>query len=61
MKYLTKPDLSFHATPSIVLLIDLLFFSPPWTITIVPALGLSSLIATGYWFWIEQCFKYNQS
>lgn len=54
-----KADISFHAVPSIVLLIDLFLLSPPWTITILPALGLSSTIAFGYWFWIERCFSYN--
>ncbi|EAW08529.1 putative integral membrane protein [Aspergillus clavatus NRRL 1] len=52
-------DIGFHAVPSMVLLIDLLFLSPPWTITILPALGLSSAIAFGYWFWIERCYKHN--
>ncbi|KAK9853422.1 hypothetical protein MYU51_006513 [Penicillium brevicompactum] len=52
-------DLSFHATPSVVMLIDLLFLSPPWTITVFPALVVSSTIAFGYWFWIEQCFAVN--
>ncbi|KAI9931432.1 hypothetical protein MW887_010007 [Aspergillus wentii] len=52
-------DIGFHAVPSIVLLIDLLLLSPPWTISVLPALGLSSTIAFGYWIWIERCFKYN--
>ncbi|KAJ5787655.1 FAR-17a/AIG1-like protein [Penicillium paradoxum] len=52
-------DISFHATPSVVMLIDLLLLSPPWTITALPALALSSTIAFGYWFWIEQCFSQN--
>ncbi|PYH99908.1 hypothetical protein BO71DRAFT_393875 [Aspergillus ellipticus CBS 707.79] len=52
-------DIGFHAVPSVVLLIDLLFLSPPWTISIAPALGLSSAIALGYWVWIERCFQYN--
>ena len=26
----------------------------------LPALGLSAFIAFGYWFWIEQCYAYNQ-
>ncbi|OQE89475.1 hypothetical protein PENNAL_c0014G10158 [Penicillium nalgiovense] len=52
-------DISFHATPSVVMLIDLLLLSPPWTITVLPALGLSGTIAFGYWFWIEQCFSQN--
>ncbi|KAE8381128.1 hypothetical protein BDV26DRAFT_279071 [Aspergillus bertholletiae] len=52
-------NISFHAIPSIVLLIDLFLLSPPWTISIVPALSLSGAIAFGYWFWIERCFSYN--
>ncbi|KAF7174144.1 hypothetical protein CNMCM5623_006471 [Aspergillus felis] len=52
-------DIGFHAVPAIVLLIDLLLLSPPWTISIVPALGLSSTIAFGYWIWIERCYKHN--
>ncbi|KAJ5761216.1 hypothetical protein N7520_008372 [Penicillium odoratum] len=52
-------DIGFHATPSIVMLVDLLFLSPPWTITALPSLGISGTIAFGYWFWVEQCFLYN--
>jgi FAR-17a/AIG1-like protein len=51
---------SFHVVPSVVMLVDLLLLSPPWTITVVPALALSSAIAFGYWFWIEKCFEHNQ-
>jgi hypothetical protein len=53
-------DVSFHVVPSVVMLVDLLLLSPPWTITVVPALALSSAIAFGYWFWIEKCFEHNQ-
>lgn len=57
---LTTPlDIGYHAIPSIVMLIDLLFLSPPWTISIVPALGLSGAIAFGYWFWVEECYHRN--
>jgi len=52
-------DASFHVVPSVVTLVDLLLFSPPWTITAVPALALSSAIAFGYWFWIEKCYQHN--
>ncbi|KAJ5874396.1 uncharacterized protein N7529_002826 [Penicillium soppii] len=52
-------DISLHATPSVVMLIDLLLLSPPWTISIIPALAVSGTIAFGYWFWIEQCFAIN--
>lgn len=53
-------DLSFHAVPSLTLVIDLLFFSPPYAIAFVPALALSIFIAFGYWFWIERCFQFNK-
>ncbi|ETN38457.1 uncharacterized protein HMPREF1541_06492 [Cyphellophora europaea CBS 101466] len=53
------PDLSFHLAPAAFLVVDLLLFSPPWTITVGPAFGLSAVIAFGYWFWIEHCFRQN--
>ncbi|KUJ22645.1 integral membrane protein-like protein [Mollisia scopiformis] len=52
-------DIGFHAMPSILLVIDLLFLSPPWTIHAIPAMGLSSTIAVGYWAWVEQCYRHN--
>ena len=52
-------DLGFHASPSVFLVMDLLLFSPPWTITIAPAMALSGAIAVGYWGWIELCFSRN--
>jgi hypothetical protein len=52
-------DIGFHIVPSVAILADILFFSPPWTITVVPALGLSSLIALGYWFWVDICYQQN--
>ena len=53
-------DVSFHAMPAILLVVDLLFLSPPWTITAFPAMGLSSLLAVLYWAWVEQCYKHNR-
>jgi hypothetical protein len=52
-------DIGFHAMPSILLTIDLLFLSPPWTIKPLAAMGLSSSIAVGYWAWVEVCYKHN--
>lgn len=52
-------DVGFHAMPTILLTLDLLFLSPPWTIRRLPAMGLSSTIAVLYWAWVEQCFKHN--
>jgi len=52
-------DIGFHLIPSLILTIDLLFLSPPWTISALPAIGLSSCIAFGYWFWVELCHSHN--
>lgn len=57
---LLRDDFSFHLIPALSLVLDLLYFSPPYTIAVLPALGLSACIAFGYWFWIEQCYAYNQ-
>lgn len=53
------PDLSFHLIPTAMLLVDLLFLSPPWAISALPALILSLGIAFAYWFWIELCYSKN--
>ena len=53
-------DMSFHLIPSLSLITDLLFFSPPYAIAFLPALTLSLGIAFGYWIWIERCFQFNK-
>lgn len=53
-------DLGMHAVPAIVLVFDLLFFSPPWTIAAAPAMVLSSAIAGVYWIWVEKCYEQNK-
>jgi hypothetical protein len=55
----TSIDFGFHVTPSVALTLDLLFFSPPWTIRALPATAVSGVIAFGYWFWIEICYGRN--
>jgi len=52
-------DVGFHAMPSIFLVVDLLFLSPPWTIDVAPTMVLSSGIAVGYWAWVEHCYSHN--
>lgn len=52
-------DIGFHLVPAVVLSVDLLLFSPPWTIHVIPAMGLSSLIAFAYWGWVEHCYSHN--
>jgi len=42
-----------------MLALDLLFLSPPWTISLAPAFVLSAAIAFAYWFWIELCYSHN--
>ncbi|KAK6072520.1 integral membrane protein [Seiridium cupressi] len=53
------PDVGFHAAPGVFLALDLLLFSPPWTIERNNALVLSLGIAFGYWYWVEYCFGKN--
>ncbi|MCJ1322740.1 hypothetical protein MMC15_008090 [Xylographa vitiligo] len=52
-------DVGFHLAPALFLLLDLLFFSPPWSIPPRSALGVSSALAFGYWWWVEHCFTRN--
>lgn len=52
-------DVGFHAIPAILLTLDLLFFSPPWTMNTLPVMGLTSVLASLYWVWVNQCFKHN--
>lgn len=52
-------DLSFHLFPPLFLSVDFLLLSPPWTISARNALALSTTLAFGYWFWVEQCYKHN--
>jgi FAR-17a/AIG1-like protein len=52
-------DVGFHAMPSIFLVVDLLFLSPPWTIEVAPTMVLSSGIAVAYWAWVEHCYSHN--
>lgn len=52
-------DLGYHAAPAIFLTIDLLYFSPPWTVKANGALGLSMMLACLYWGWVEHCASHN--
>lgn len=52
-------DAGMHLAPAVLLAIDLLFFSPPYTIAAAPALILTTSLAFAYWYWIEQCFSVN--
>ncbi|KAL8713599.1 MAG: hypothetical protein Q9220_002461 [cf. Caloplaca sp. 1 TL-2023] len=53
------PDVSLHVVPAVVLTLDLLLFSPPWSLSFRQALGISVTFAFAYWFWVEQCYRHN--
>jgi FAR-17a/AIG1-like protein len=53
-------DLGFHFFPAVLLLVDSLFFSPPWEADALAALMSFSVVAGGYWIWVEHCFTRNK-
>ncbi|KAH6898427.1 FAR-17a/AIG1-like protein [Thelonectria olida] len=53
------PDLGFHLAPAVFLTLDLVFFSPPWTIPVYAVMTLSTTLAFAYWYWVELCFSHN--
>jgi protein-S-isoprenylcysteine O-methyltransferase Ste14 len=52
-------DLGFHLAPAIFLTLDLILFSPPWTIPTYGVMSLSLGLAFMYWYWVEICFSHN--
>jgi hypothetical protein len=52
-------DLGFHLAPAVFLSLDLIFFSPPWTIPAYGTLAISGILAFLYWHWVELCFSKN--
>jgi hypothetical protein len=53
------PDFGFHAMPAVMLTLDLMLLSLPWTIKAYSAMTLGSVLACLYWGWIEYCFSLN--
>jgi FAR-17a/AIG1-like protein len=53
------PDFGFHAVPAIMLTLDLMLLSPPWSIKAYSAMTLGSVLVFLYWGWIEYCFSLN--
>ena len=45
--------------PAIMLTLDLMFLSPPWTVKGYGAMTISMTIAFLYWGWVELCFSKN--
>ncbi|PHH60084.1 hypothetical protein CDD81_2128 [Ophiocordyceps australis] len=52
-------DLGFHLAPAALLTLDLVLFSPPWTIPAYAIMALSTTFAFAYWYWVELCFSKN--
>lgn len=53
------PDVGFHLAPAFFLTLDLVLFSPPWTIPVYAVMTLSTTLAFAYWYWVELCFNHN--
>ncbi|KAJ0162003.1 UPF0641 membrane protein [Colletotrichum tanaceti] len=53
------PDVGFHLVPAVVLSLDLILFSPPWTVRAYSAMSISMILAFLYWGWVELCFSRN--
>jgi hypothetical protein len=54
------PDFGFHAIPAIMLILDLIVLSPPWSIKAYRALKLDLMLTFLYWGWVEYCFSINR-
>lgn len=52
-------DLGFHLFPAVLLVVDFLFFSPPWVIGAPAVMFLSTAFGFGYWYWVELCYSKN--
>ncbi len=53
------PDLGLHLIPAVLLVLDLVLLSPPWTVTAYAAMAISTALGFLYWGWIEFCFSKN--
>lgn len=53
------PDMGFHLAPAVFLTLDLILFSPPWTIPTYGTMTLAGFLAFCYWHWVEFCFSRN--
>ncbi|KAG5952778.1 hypothetical protein E4U53_008107 [Claviceps sorghi] len=52
-------DVGLHLAPAVLLTLDLILFSPPWTNSAYGMMSLSTVLAFAYWYWIELCFDKN--
>lgn len=53
-------DISVHLMPTVYTLIDYLFFSPPFSLSIGPSLLVYLSIAVSYMLWVEKCYQMNK-
>jgi hypothetical protein len=54
------PDFGFHAMPAIMLTLDFMLLSPPWSIQAYNTMIFDSVLVSLYWGWIEYCFSINR-
>lgn len=45
--------------PALMMTLDLLLLSPPWTVRTYGAMSISMVVAFVYWGWVEICFAKN--
>ncbi|KAK8925264.1 hypothetical protein H634G_05851 [Metarhizium anisopliae BRIP 53293] len=56
----TWVNIGFHLAPAVLLTLDLILFSPPWTISSYSMMSVSTVFAFSYWYWVEICFSKNR-
>jgi len=52
-------DLSFHWTPAVVLFIDFMLLSPPWTLNLLTATAVAASLAIAYYKWLALLYSAN--
>lgn len=53
-------DVGFHLAPAVLLTLDLVLLSPPWTVPACGTMAMSTVLAFAYWYWVELCFGKNK-
>lgn len=52
-------DLSLHALPAVLLVLDFMYLSPAWGTTALRSVAVDCSIAAAYLTWLEYCFSRN--
>ncbi|CAN6600241.1 hypothetical protein TRVA0_001S08570 [Trichomonascus vanleenenianus] len=52
-------DMSMHAAPALVLLMDVVFYGERWSLPTVKAIPMFGALSVGYWIWVHHTFSKN--